>query len=321
MLQAALPCFLLGQSSEHVSLELRGGTNVKGAPSVDYTQLVLIPLLERMGLPHCAVELDIARRGFYPRGGGNVTVSISPVADLKALELTSRGKVVTVQGVVSGFGRTARRDLKAAASTVRALIHQRFGDEVHVSIEVAKESNSPASSAQTSVEPTQREPHNNHVTFKERRAMHEERERQHAAAIQCQLVLTTTTGAAMGADALVENAKTRAVIDPEEVAQLAVARLSEAWNAGGCVDEHTMDQLIIYMALAHGKSAVICNAPTSISSMHLDTAIHFTTMLTGAQFELQDLPMPTEDGMYEGVIMPSACPRLVLCHGIGWINT
>merc|ERR1719240_304809 len=113
--------------------------------------------------------------------------------------------------MISGFGRTARRDLKTVASSVRALIRQRFGDEVHVSVDVAKESNSSASSSQTSAEPfelAEREAHNNHVTFKERRAMHEERERQHAAAIQCQLVLTTTAGAIMGADALVENAKT-----------------------------------------------------------------------------------------------------------------
>lgn len=320
LLQAALPCFLLGQSSEHVSLELRGGTNVKGAPSVDYTRMVLIPLLERMGVPHGDIGLDIAQRGFYPRGGGNVIVNIAPITALQPLDLTTRGKVAAVHGVVSGFGRTARRDLKTVATTARALMHQKFGDAVRISVEVAQESISSTSSSMDPGGLTENEPHNKHVTFKERRAMHEERERQHVAAIQCQLVLTTTTGAMMGADALVENAKTRAVIDPEEVARLATTRLCEAWNAGGCVDEHTMDQLIMYMALAHGKSAVICNAPTSITSMHLETAIHFTTMLTGARFELQELPMPTEDGTYEGVSVPGSCPKLVVCHGIGWIN-
>lgn len=319
LLQASLPCFLLGQSSEHVSLELRGGTNVKGAPSVDYTRMVLVPLLERMGVPRGAITLDVARRGFYPRGGGNVAVNIAPVARLNGLELTSRGAVAAVQGVVSGFGRTARRDLKSVATAVRVLVRQRFGDEVNINIEVAAENTSSACSIDT-VETVESEPNNNHVTLKERRAMHEERERQYAGAIQCQLVLTTTTGAIMGADALVENAKSRMVIDPEDVAQMAMKRLCEAWNAGGCVDEHTMDQLVLYMALAHGRSEIICNAPTSISSLHLDTAIHFITMLTGARFELKDLPMPTEDGSNNVVTVTGACPRLVTCHGIGWTN-
>lgn len=322
LLQASLPCFLLGQSKEHVSLELRGGTNVRGSPSADYTQMVLVPLLERMGVPKGAIAIDVARRGFYPRGGGHMLVDIDPVASLSALTLTHRGTVASVKGVVSGFGRTARRDLKAVAIATQTLLRERFGYQVAVNMEVAPESSVKVSPAEIQEDPADLVDSQvqGHITFKQRRALHEERERQFEAAIQCQLVLTTTTGAMFGADALVESAKSHQLFDPQDVAQEATKRLAEAWDAGGCVDEHTMDQLVIYMALAHGKSAVVCNAPTSISSMHLETAIHFTTMLTGARFEIKDLLMPVEDGRTEADCIPGSCPRLVLCHGIGWTN-
>lgn len=38
-----------------------------------------------------------------------------------------------------------------------------------------------------------------------------------------------------------------------QVTQQAVSRLSEAWEAGGAVDEYTLDQLVVFMALAKGE--------------------------------------------------------------------
>ena len=75
---------------------------------------------------------------------------------------------------------------------------------------------------------------------------------------------------------LIENANSKETISLQEVADLSVNRLFENWNSGGCVDEYTMDQLIIFMALAKGKSSVLCAGETSMASLHLETAIHFT---------------------------------------------
>ena len=65
-------------------------------------------------------------------------------------------------------------------------------------------------------------------------------------------------------------------IDSAAVAKQGVASLVEAWEPGGCTDEHSMDQLIIYMALASSPSQIPPPGPTSITSQHLETAIHFT---------------------------------------------
>jgi RNA 3'-terminal phosphate cyclase len=45
-------------------------------------------------------------------------------------------------------------------------------------------------------------------------------------------------------------------------------------DAGACVDEHMIDQLILPMALAQGTSRVRGPPKRLITSLHLETAIH-----------------------------------------------
>lgn len=112
-------------------------------------------------------------------------------------------------------------------------------------------------------------------------------------------------------NALIETAKGRGVITVDSVAETAVERLEDAWAAGGTVDEYTADQLVIFMALAHGHSAVLCPGESGITSLHLETAIHFTTLLTGVAFEITEVPGP-----------PGRPPcKLVECDGLGWTNS
>jgi cation diffusion facilitator CzcD-associated flavoprotein CzcO len=45
----------------------------------------------------------------------------------------------------------------------------------------------------------------------------------------------------------IENARDGSPVDAKEVVDVAVGRLIEAWEAGGCIDEHSMDQIILYV--------------------------------------------------------------------------
>lgn len=72
---------------EPLTLTVTGGTDVKWAPPVDYYRYVKLPLLRRFGL---RVRLDVDRRGFYPAGGGRVTLTVDPSA-LSPIELEERG--------------------------------------------------------------------------------------------------------------------------------------------------------------------------------------------------------------------------------------
>jgi RNA 3'-terminal phosphate cyclase (ATP) len=65
-------------------LVLEGGTHNPKAPPYDFLARVFMPLFNRMG-PR--IDTAIERYGFYPAGGGRVTVEITPAAALAPLEL------------------------------------------------------------------------------------------------------------------------------------------------------------------------------------------------------------------------------------------
>lgn len=78
---------LAARTDRRLALTVRGGTDVKWAPPVDYYRRVKLPLLARFGLD---AEFDLHRRGFYPEGGGEVRLRLDP-SSLAPLDLTDRG--------------------------------------------------------------------------------------------------------------------------------------------------------------------------------------------------------------------------------------
>ncbi len=80
---AVLPLALV--SDGPIDLTVRGGTDVKWSPPLDYHRLVKFPLLRRLGL---RASIDLDRRGFYPAGGGEVTLRLAP-SSLAPIELTT----------------------------------------------------------------------------------------------------------------------------------------------------------------------------------------------------------------------------------------
>ncbi len=71
--QAIMPALLMASSPSKITLE--GGTHNPFAPSFDYLKGTLLPLLQKMGADVVA-ELD--RPGFYPAGGGKMTITVKP---------------------------------------------------------------------------------------------------------------------------------------------------------------------------------------------------------------------------------------------------
>ena len=93
VLQALLPAALAAGAP--VRIHLTGGTDVRAAPPLDYLRFVLLPLLGRMG---ARVELALQRRGYYPRGGGEITVAVQP-GRLHGLRLEAPEAVREVRGI------------------------------------------------------------------------------------------------------------------------------------------------------------------------------------------------------------------------------
>jgi RNA 3'-terminal phosphate cyclase (ATP) len=86
VLQTVLPPLLTASGASQIRIS--GRTHNKAAPPVDFLQRAYLPLVERMGPK---VSLELVRHGFYPRGGGEIFATITPVPRLSHLSLMERG--------------------------------------------------------------------------------------------------------------------------------------------------------------------------------------------------------------------------------------
>jgi RNA 3'-phosphate cyclase len=82
------------RNKERLTIDIVGGTNVMLAPPIDSYELVLFPLMKKMGIN---AQLNIIERGFYPIGGGHVVVTLDPIGKIKPLELNSLGKLENIK--------------------------------------------------------------------------------------------------------------------------------------------------------------------------------------------------------------------------------
>jgi RNA 3'-phosphate cyclase len=77
-----------------LQLTIIGGTDVPWAPTVNYVQEVTVPMLERMG---CHTEMTVIKRGYYPSGGGEVSVALQRAA-LSPLQIHDPGEILMIRG-------------------------------------------------------------------------------------------------------------------------------------------------------------------------------------------------------------------------------
>jgi RNA 3'-terminal phosphate cyclase len=73
LLQSLLiPCFF---APKQVTLNIHGGTNTEWAMPIEYFKEVLVPHLRKF----CEkIEVKLLKRGYYPKGGGEVEIKIKP---------------------------------------------------------------------------------------------------------------------------------------------------------------------------------------------------------------------------------------------------
>lgn len=84
--QTVLPCLLCADGGSRVVIE--GGTHASNAPVFDFFSRVYFPCLRRMG---AELTASLDRAGFYPAGGGRITLEIQPVQNWNYLEIMESG--------------------------------------------------------------------------------------------------------------------------------------------------------------------------------------------------------------------------------------
>ncbi|HYB76405.1 MAG TPA: RNA 3'-terminal phosphate cyclase [Nitrososphaerales archaeon] len=143
VLQAVVPAAALVRS--RLELELIGGTDVPWSPTYDYYDTVVRKAFSAMGI---SFSTKIARRGYYPRGGGRVTVVVEPCHAIRPLRIDESPKVDEAD-VISRCGmlpiRVAERQLASTSSVLEA-----GGLRVGRKVVTAEQADSPGSSVLTS---------------------------------------------------------------------------------------------------------------------------------------------------------------------------
>jgi RNA 3'-phosphate cyclase len=124
---------------QEVEITIRGGTDVRWAPAVDYLCNVTIPILKSMGV---FIDLELLQRGFYPRGGGLLNAKIKPVEKLKPLNLHDL-EFDTLKGISYSNKLPNHVTVRQAESAKKLL--QNAGYEVEIEIDSSGDSWGPGS--------------------------------------------------------------------------------------------------------------------------------------------------------------------------------
>lgn len=74
----------------------KGGTDVRNSPTINYIYYVLLPTLRRMGL---RTNLTIRKYGYYPKGMGEVVLTVESCKSLQPILLEDFGEVKAIKGV------------------------------------------------------------------------------------------------------------------------------------------------------------------------------------------------------------------------------
>jgi RNA 3'-phosphate cyclase len=225
-------CLLPGlMSKAKLRITVRGGTDVRWSPPLDYLRLVHVPILNEFG-GNC--ELELMSRGFYPEGGGVVVAEISPVGGLSRVDIGSQGKNVRIEGIAYAQNLPEHVVSRIKQSALKKLTEFK---------EVRIESNL----------------RRGHST---------------GAGIVLSAVCENTV---LGESALGEKG-----VRSETLGESCAEDLIETLKSGATVDEHMLDQVLLYMAVAEKGSRVITQELTG----HAETNIWVIEQFLGKRFSV-----------------------------------
>lgn len=249
-----------GMGSQHVMV-IRGGTDVSWSPSTSYLETILSPILSKH--MNIKMKVETIRHGFYPKGNGEAKLTVTPLRKgetITPITLTERGEVESIS-------------IKAFISR----IPKNIGDKiVRITLEKLKEELI-------------------HLPLRVDVQVYDVTSKSFGSGVWLEISAKTTTGCKLWASSMGAFKK-----PSEEVAKEAVDVFVRDLNAGGCVDEFTQDQLLVFMALAKGKSTVRVGE----ISLHSKTAMEVIKKIAGVEFS----------------VVNEGSSNVISCTGLGYCN-
>lgn len=234
-------------SRKKMRIFIKGGTDVRWSMPFDYFNQVFLPYVNFFG----KVEATLLKRGYFPRGGGEVTVSIEPLGmnsieefkkNISPLEITSRGELIELNGTVHLTPELEKRDIgkRILKSAQRFLKGEGF---------------------------------NSHIKI----------QKTHSSSDGCGLVLWGKFKSGgkypviIGADKLGERGVTS-----EQVGKEGAGKLIKRIQCGAPVEEHLADNLLPFMAIVGGEIKI-----EKITG-HILSGIYVIEKFLGKVFEVDE---------------------------------
>ena len=226
LLQSLLMPILFASSK--INLTIKGGTCGKWQASVDYLQHLLLPQLKRFVKD---INIRIVKRGYYPKGGGEVEIQISPkikldrfndiekflselTKQIEKIELIEQNKLEQIRGIVNLSEELTNKqiDERIINSAKNLLTDKKI--PINISSETRKTLSIGGELLLWSI----------HSNYKGE--------------------VDQINPVRLSGDALIENNKS-----PEQVAKEAVIEILEEINKDSAVDKHLTDQILQFMVL------------------------------------------------------------------------
>jgi len=255
MVQASLfPLAFAGGTSE---VELRGGTDVDFSPPLDFLQRILVPTVGKMGVK---VDLSCQQRGFFPNGGGHVTLFVTGLqGPLKPINISERGSVTRIEAVCYATPSDGWLDhelVRAVEDEFEPWLLDELADKggKKPKVVVRCQAEAPPSS------------------------------RAYMAA--CEIVVQTSGGGLFhGSAGPKEKPRAKNLYEVlGAAAEQALGPLKAQLRSGAGLDEHLLDQLILPASLAQGTSKLLGGKELSL---HAQTAVHIAEkMVPGVRFSV-----------------------------------
>jgi RNA 3'-phosphate cyclase len=243
LLMTLLPICAFAEKTVNLHVS-KGGTDVSNSPTINYIMHVLLLMLKRIGIN---TSLTVNKYGYYPKGMGEVTITVEPCSSIEPILLEEFGKLKIIKGVSVCTFLAERKVAERQANAAKECLRER-GYTADIQI-INDESNSLQKGSSL-------------VLWAE-----------------------TNTNVILGADAIGELRKTSETVG-KEAAEKLIAEISTKPT----VDVHLADMLILYVALAKGRSVYLART----MSDHLETNIWLAEKMLNVKFKVERI-----NGLYK----------------------
>lgn len=121
-------------ANSKMKINITGGTDVNWSPQFDYFNNIIIPQLKK----YADIEVSLLKRGYYPKGNGNVEIKIKPKFNLEnineapKIELTEQHHLIQIKGISHASFDLQKADVAERQAKSARLILSKLNCPIHI---------------------------------------------------------------------------------------------------------------------------------------------------------------------------------------------